>query len=209
MFVAFALGWLLGYLGTIPAAGPLAVLVVAASLRGRSRHALRLAAGGAVAEGIWAFAAARGLGYVLDAHPAIERALRVGGGALAIAMGLAIALAAPPKDESAARERAASSVLTGFVLVAFNPSFLASWLASCALLRAHPALATAVTREHAPFLAVGAVAGVVGWFATLDALIRRYRGRLAAWHRRLVRGLGWTLAAVGVIALARGVLRAM
>lgn len=206
MLAAIALGFLLGYIGSIPAAGPLAVLVATASLAGRSRRVLGLAVGGAVAEGLWALAAARGLGWVMEKHAEIERGLRVGGGAIAITMGFAIALLPATKGEKPAPDRAASSVVVGFALVALNPSFLVTWVASCALLRAYPSVASAATPAHAPFLSLGAVVGVVGWFMTLDALIRRFRGGLATLHQRLVRGLGWLLVAGGTIALVRGVM---
>jgi hypothetical protein len=48
--VAFALGILLGFVGSIPAAGPLLLLVIASGLEGQRRRALALAAGGALAE---------------------------------------------------------------------------------------------------------------------------------------------------------------
>lgn len=201
MALALVVGFLLGYLGSIPAAGPLAVLLVAAALAGQPRRALMLAVGGAFAEGLWALAAARGLGWVLEAHPAIDRALRTGGAALVVAMGLALALAPRRAAEAPSSGRATSALLTGFVLVALNPSFLASWIASCAVLRAYPALAPAVAPAHAAALAVGAAVGVVSWFATLGRLLARYRERLGAWHGRLVRGLGWTLVALGLAGL--------
>ncbi|WP_437769054.1 LysE family transporter [Sorangium sp. So ce281] len=149
MALALVVGFLLGYLGSIPAAGPLAVLLVAAALAGQPRRVLLLAIGGAFAEGLWALAAARGLGWVLEAHPAIDRALRTGGAALVVAMGLALALAPRRAAEAPSSGRATSALLTGFVLVALNPSFLASWIASCAVLRAYPALAPAVAPAHA------------------------------------------------------------
>ncbi|WP_437899189.1 hypothetical protein [Sorangium sp. So ce124] len=93
MAIALVVGLLLGYFGSIPAAGPLAVLLVAAALAGQPRRVLLPAIGGALAEGLSALAAARGLGWVLEAHPAIDRTLRTGGAALVVAMGLALALA--------------------------------------------------------------------------------------------------------------------
>jgi threonine/homoserine/homoserine lactone efflux protein len=219
MLLAIVVGFLLGYLGSIPAAGPLAVVLVATALAGQSRRFLLLSVGGALAEGLWALAAASGLGWVLEAHPTLDRALRTGGAALVVVMGLALVLAKPrapetspnmgsqatPHVEPTAPElspgRAASALLTGFALVAFNPSFLGSWIASCAVLRAYPALAPAVSPAHAVALAVGASAGVVSWFATLGRLLARHRERLAAWRGRLVRGLGWVLVVAGLVGL--------
>lgn len=198
------MGFLLGYLGTIPAAGPLAMLVVLSALAGQRRRSALLAAGGAVAEGLWAAGAASGLGWVLGASPRLEHGLRLGGSALAIVMGLLMALLPAPREPGPPRERAASALLAGFLLVALNPSFLATWLASCAVLRAHPSVASVVSPPQAPWLGLGAALGVLGWFLTLGALLERFRERLAAWQRGLGRALGWALVAVGVVGLTRG-----
>jgi threonine/homoserine/homoserine lactone efflux protein len=206
MLLALVLGFLLGYLGTIPAAGPLAILVVSSVLAGHRRRRLLLSIGGAAAEGVWAFAAASGLGWFLEAHPGIDRGLRIAGSALAVIAGLALALSraqasASPGDEP--RPPAASALATGFLLVALNPSFLVGWLGSCALVRAHPLLAPAVSPRHAIPLAIGAMAGVVSWFATLDRLLGRHRERFAAWRSLLIRALGCALVIGGAVGLVR------
>jgi threonine/homoserine/homoserine lactone efflux protein len=202
VLLALSVGFALGYLGSIPAAGPLALSIAAAALEGRARRVIWLAIGGALAEGLWALAAAHGVGWLFAANPALDRGVRFAGSALAIVAGLAIARTPPARPEPADASRAASAAATGFLFVALNPSFLATWLASCALLRAHPALATTVTGDRATALALGAAIGVVCWFATLAALIARHRDRLAAWHRQLIRTLGLVLVGIGVVWLA-------
>jgi threonine/homoserine/homoserine lactone efflux protein len=199
VILALGLGWLLGFLGTIPAAGPLAVLVAAAAIEGRTRRLLALSAGGAAAEGLWAAAAASGLGWVIAAHPALERGMRVIGVALALILGVALLrLRLPPPSPEPPEERSASAALLGFLLVAGNPSFLASWLASCGALRAHPSVAAAATPAGAPWLGLGAALGVMGWFSTLGILARRQQALLVAWRARLFRGLGLGLLGLGL-----------
>ncbi|MDW8248932.1 MAG: LysE family transporter, partial [Myxococcales bacterium] len=157
MLLALTLGLFLGYLGTIPAAGPLAVLVAAAAVEGRTRRLLALAAGGATAEGLWAAAAAGGLGWVITAHPVLERGMRAVGIVLAMSLGVVLlVLRVPVSSWKPSEERSASAVLLGFLLVAGNPSFLGSWLLSCGALRAHPVTAWAATPAGAPWLGLGA-----------------------------------------------------
>ena len=91
----------------------------------------------------------------------------------------------------------------GFALVAFNPSFLATWTLSCAVLRSRPSVASVVEPARAPVLALGAAAGVVGWFLVLGAVVRRHRRRLSALRVWLLRGRGLALVIAGVAWLLR------
>lgn len=203
MVLAFVIGVALGFFGSIPAAGPLALLIVQAGLDGARSRSLALAVGGAVAEGLWAMAAASGLGLLMTARPELEHGLRGVGSALTVLVGVALMLAArrPVSVESPPPGSPLgffSGVLAGFALVAFNPSFLATWTLSCAVLRSRPSVASVVEPARAPVLALGAAAGVVGWFLVLGAVVRRHRRRLSALRVWLLRGLGLALVIAGV-----------
>lgn len=67
MVLAFVIGVALGFFGSIPAAGPLALLIVQAGLDGARSRLAALAVGGAVAEGLSALRVwlLRGLGLAL------------------------------------------------------------------------------------------------------------------------------------------------
>src|SRR5262245_32022112 len=118
MLLSLLAGVLLGYFGSIPAAGPLALLIYAAGMAGDRRRLTALALGGAVAEGLWAFAAASGLGFLLTHHPAVSRWLAAWGGLLLVAVGVLL-LVTPARLETALRERRepGSAALFGFVIV--------------------------------------------------------------------------------------------
>lgn len=204
MLLAFALGCVLGYVGSIPAAGPLAILIANAALDGRRRRALSLAVGGAIAEGAWAVVAASGFGWVLSAQPALERVLRLAGGGLALALGVALLAARQGRRAGEVPAERASALAVGFLLVALNPAFLATWLAFCALLAAHPSLSAAASPRHALALGVGAALGVFGWFSTLGALVSRYRDSAVAWQRWLTRLVAVVLCVAGLAGLWRG-----
>jgi threonine/homoserine/homoserine lactone efflux protein len=171
MIAELVAGLVLGYVGSIPAAGPLALLIVASGLERDIPRGARLAVGGATAEGLYALLAFWGVGEALPRHPLLIHAAR---GIGAVLLGLLGAALVRRKQAWGAAHRAAprhGAALLGFSLVALNPAFLVTWtgfaalLASTALLSPGPVLAPAV--------ALGAFLGVAGWFATLLALVGR------------------------------------
>jgi threonine/homoserine/homoserine lactone efflux protein len=177
MIAALLIGLVLGYVGSIPAAGPLALLIVASGLERDVPRGARLAVGGATAEGLYALVAFWGVGEALPRHPLLFPAARGIGAVLLVLLGFALFRR---KRAWGAACRAAprhGAALLGFSLVALNPAFLATWtgfaalLASLALLAPGPAVAPAV--------ALGAFLGIVGWFATLLAFVRRGSARVS------------------------------
>lgn len=150
-------------MGSIPAAGPLAILIATAALRNERTRAMRLAIGGALAEGIWAAIALLGVQRVLNAAPL--RAIQLVGAVVLIAIGASMLRVRPVRPRS---ESSAHAVL-GFVIVATNPGFLVAWTGFAAL------LASFGRAGHVLPTVLGAIVGIVAWFATLFALVSRVR----------------------------------
>ena len=159
------LGAVLGFLGSIPAAGPLALLIVARAVEGAPRRSLALGIGGAIAESLWAFAASTGVTrLVMGARATL--ALRLAAAVVLIVLGLAM-LRRPQATKEARREGLDLGV--GFLLVATNPAFLATWIALSAV-------AARLSPSFTPTgLAVGAGLGVAGWFALVTVVATRFR----------------------------------
>src|SRR5208282_1597048 len=68
-FVAVSLvAFVFAFVGSLPLAGPIALLVVSNAASGRTKEALRIALGAAVAEGIYAFLAFWGFATFLARH---------------------------------------------------------------------------------------------------------------------------------------------
>lgn len=199
-------GFFLGLLGTLAAAGPLAILVASRALEGRRAVALRLALGGALAEALWAGLAASGLALALAGDPAVRRGVAVVGPLLALAVGVALVAARPLARPAPSASPRAFTWLGGFLLVALNPSFLLAWLGSCALLASHDATRAAVAPGSAVPLAAGAALGAFAWYAILVQLLSRHAERAAPYHRAVVRGLGALLIVLGTLALVGRVL---
>lgn len=188
--LSFGLGVALGFVGSIPAAGPLLFLVIASGLEGRQRRALALACGGALAESVYVALAFWGFAGLLDHYGGLAHALRLSGAVLLFVLG--VALVRRKASRAPAESGAARSFATGFVLVGSNPAFLATWSAVAAVLYSNGFLSTDPRRV--PWLAAGSFVGVVLWFAGVAALASRHRERFdPRVLDRVVRALGGIL----------------
>jgi threonine/homoserine/homoserine lactone efflux protein len=184
LLVSFLLGIALGFASSIPAAGPLAILIVTAALDRDRRRAVRLAIGGALAEGIWAAVALLGMERVI--HAGALRLVQAVGAVVLIALG-ALMLRAP---RAARTESSPAHAVVGFVIVATNPGFLIAWLGFAAAIASFGRVAPIAT-------ALGAIAGIVLWFLTLYALVARFAVREET-LRRITRVLGVAVIGFGV-----------
>jgi threonine/homoserine/homoserine lactone efflux protein len=198
--LALLVGLFLGFLGSMPIAGPIAVVVVSKGLENKTRAGIGIAAGAAAAESAYAFMAFWGLTSVLNRFPVILRASRLLGCALLIALGVYFIFrkrkdAALPQDQV---ERAGyRNVLFGLSVTIANPTLIVTWTA--AVSAAH---STGLLRVRAldafPF-AGGVAVGIVGWFALLLWLLSRFRSKVnPSTLDRVIRGMGVLLVLLGV-----------
>ncbi len=195
---AVLLGALMGFVGSVPVAGPISLLVVAHGTRA-PRMALGVAAGGAIAESIYAYAAFFGLASLLSRYPGLQAAAGAAGALAMTALGLHFVLR-KGGAEGASRAQGgafARGVALGFGVTIINPSFLATWSAAFTVVVTSGLSPALQPRAALPF-SLGAMAGIVAWFALLIALLRRLGSRLSARTLdRLVRVVGAALLLLG------------
>src|SRR5262245_13323641 len=171
--VALLIGVVMGFVGSIPAAGPLLLLVVASGLAAERRRALALAFGGALAESGYVLLAFWGLSGVVDRYARVVPAMWLASGLFLLALGV-LALA-PRRRQKAEKPAGAAGFAIGFTLVALNPAFLLTWSAIAA---AAYSLGWIEPRAGlAPFLAIGTFAGIVIWFFCVATVAERNRER--------------------------------
>ncbi len=185
------IGVALGYVGSIPAAGPLAMLIAAAALDRDRPRALRLAIGGARAEGIWAAIALLGVQRLLAAAPRAMFGLQVVAAIVLLGLGASMLRSRAEKPE---QPSSAAHVLLGFVLVATNPGFLVAWTGFAALLATFHRVAFVFA------IVAGATVGIVLWFLTLYAIVARVR---VARIDRLTRAMGVVLVGFAIAIVIR------
>jgi threonine/homoserine/homoserine lactone efflux protein len=199
-FVAVSLVALVfAFVGSLPLAGPIALLVVSNGVNGRHKEALRIALGAALAEGIYAFLAFWGFATFLARYRLV---LPVSHGVTAIIL---VALGARfvvfrVKDEPKAKETPPAKPARfwlGFSISALNPTLLATWGAVTTFLYARQIV------QFTPALAIPfgafAGAGIALWGLMMVTLLRRFRHKVPnvalTW---IVRGMGVLLIAVGL-----------
>ena len=115
LVIALVLGFLFGFIGSMPIAGPIAVLVLAFGLEDRFRAGVSLAMGGAIAEASIAFLSFWGMSAILSLHPLVQPVMRIAGAVILIALGLLFALKTPGSDGSGeASKRALAPAAASF-----------------------------------------------------------------------------------------------
>ena len=193
-------GFAFGYLGSMPVAGPISVLVLHLGLAHDPRHALHVAVGGAVAESLYALVAFWGLSTILATYPVILPVSRLVGAGLLLALGLAMilrrvqgAVPAPPPVPGRGRKR---SLALGFLVTAVNPTLIVTWSAAVAAL--HATGLVDMERAAALPFAGSVAAGIIAWFLTLLWLVARWRSRMSLGAMaRFMRLMGAALVAAG------------
>jgi threonine/homoserine/homoserine lactone efflux protein len=198
LLAACGLALAFGYVGSVPLAGPIAVIVLSRAARGRFGEALRIGAGAAVAEGLYAGAAFWSFAALVH-RSALLRPIARGATALVLLpLGLYFVFwRSTEKGRVDRHESRAGTALLGFTISALNPTLLITWSAAVGFSFSRQA---PTIREWDAFpFGLSAGAGVVLWFLTLVLLVRRYKDKVRSdaisW---VVRGLGVTLLFMGI-----------
>jgi threonine/homoserine/homoserine lactone efflux protein len=199
--LAVAVGGVMGFIGSMPIAGPVAVLVLERGLVRKAREGLGVALGAAAGETIYAFLAFWGVGAVLRRSPAVLPVARLVSSAVLITIGVYLATRRSARPELTEAEAKRGQKRKGFVLGAsvtlVNPTIIATWTVAVAAVHSS-GLLTAGTLEAIGF-AVGVGGGIVGWFATLLHLLNRFqRGMRPENVDRVLHVAGWVVVGIGV-----------
>ncbi|MBI5546120.1 MAG: LysE family transporter [Deltaproteobacteria bacterium] len=199
VLLSLPFGVLFGFVGSMPLAGPIALLVFGRGLRGAYRSGLAIAGGSAIAESGYAFLAYWGMAQLVTRFPRTMLASRALAALVLIGLGLYLVLhqERPGIEVERVREHPRSSLALGFAVTAFNPTFIATWTAAVTVL--HSLRFVPTTLPAAMFFAVGVGCGIFGWFAAMLWLMRRWRERFhPATLNRLLQAIGLVLAGMGV-----------
>jgi threonine/homoserine/homoserine lactone efflux protein len=195
--LALLLGFLFGFIGSIPVAGPISLLVVAYGLRGRYRDAIFLAAGGALAESGYAALSFWGMSALLARYPAILPWSRAAGAVVLLGLGSVFVSGGGMKESTQEPDSKRRSFLTGFGLTALNPTLIVTWTAATTTLYGTGLLSP--SRGAAAPFSIGAFVGIVAWFSVLVALIERYRDKFRpSLLGRMIQVIGLLLIGLGL-----------
>jgi threonine/homoserine/homoserine lactone efflux protein len=199
--LALAVGGVMGFVGSMPIAGPVAVLVLERGLVRKGREGLGVALGAAAGESVYAFLAFWGLGTVLRRSPAVLPVARLVSAAVLITIGIYLATRRSSPPPSPEAEMARGQKRKGFVLGAsltlLNPTIIVTWTVAVAAVHSSGYLTAGMLQAIGFALGVGG--GIVGWFATMLHLLNRFQqGMRQEKVDRLLHIAGWVVVGIGV-----------
>jgi threonine/homoserine/homoserine lactone efflux protein len=204
--VELAAGFAMGFVGSIPLAGPVALLVMTRGLAREFTEARLIAGGASLAEGFiaaWVFA---GLGMLYSLSPGLAETVKWLGPLALCLIGLWFFIrgVSPDSGEPASDRHgsgASYSLSLGIGLVIGNPGMIGTWGGAIAALegtgfvQASPA--------GAPWFGLAVAAGVFSWFLLMLKVIRSHRGSLNYRVLNLiVKGIGGVLVGAGALSFA-------
>jgi threonine/homoserine/homoserine lactone efflux protein len=193
--VALVLGLVISFAGSIPIAGPLAVLILDRAVSGRRVEGLFVAFGGALAEALYAFGVALLFPLLLGLSDTIVFVSRIAGAVLVACAGVVLCIH-PDFVRHAGSKRRRGSFVTGLALSGLNPTLIATWTVVVATLNSHGLLGRSAGAAVAFGLGVGA--GVTGWFALLVVLSHAAKDFFEGPRRKqTIRVLGFVLVCAG------------
>lgn len=194
ILVAAVFGLLLGFVGSIPVAGPVSAIVVSRGIQGRFESGVYLSVGAGIAEALYAALAFWGFGALLTRYSFVVPLSRGAAAVILAVLGVMLARATSKDVEERhdGRDSRFGSFALGFSISALNPTLLATWTAAVATLYS-TGLVGFSGAAAVPF-AAGTAAGIAAWFVLLLVLVRRYRAKLAMdVLARAIRVIGWLL----------------
>ncbi len=209
MIGALGVGFLMGWVGSMPLAGAVSIFVFQRGLSGKFRLGILLAAGAATAEAIWCLIAVIGAEKILSRWPGLEVVAKTAGGLILVALGfyflLKIKSLPAPTDQDPKGDETPDTLLRefwlGFMLVAGNISIPFTWLGMITI-----AVSWGLNPVAGPplFFVTGVALGIMGWFTVLLKLLSAFRSRFRPeTHERLMKAMGFLLLAVGTLTLLR------
>jgi threonine/homoserine/homoserine lactone efflux protein len=204
VLAAFLIAFVLSFFGSMPIAGPIAVIVVSRGLDNRPRSGLFIAIGAAIAESVYAGLAFLGLTAMLERYPLLLPISRLFGCLILTFLGVYFIARSPKKPEDkkeAAKKDAATTALrSGFLglsVTALNPTLIVTWTAAVGVAQSTGFLRVREL-DALPF-AGGVLAGIISWFATFLWLLVRFQKKLQPGSiDRAIKGMGVVLILAGL-----------
>ncbi len=204
MFSAIGLGFLFGFIGSIPVAGPVSALVLSRGIQGRFRSGIFISLGAGIAEATYAFLAFWGFSTYLTRYSFIVPVSRAAAAVILAILGYSflISKTGDLKDRPGRGDSFIGSFVLGFSLTALNPTLVATWTAAVTTLFSMQ-IVDFTSGQALPF-ASGTCVGIAAWFGSLLLLIRYNRKRFTtATLQRIVRVVGAFLITLCVWFLLR------
>jgi len=200
VLLALAIGFAFGFIGSMPVAGPIAVLIVARSIENRHNSAFWIGMGSVIAEMVYAFFAFWGFAKLLETYTWIDPVARGLAAVILLVLGAVFWFGKPNEetvDDVPKKDKGWASFALGFSISGFNPTLLATWAGAATTLKGIDGF------EFEPIMAwpfgFGAGIGIGVWYVVLIQLIKRNKGRFRPETlNNVLRFFGLFLVVVGI-----------
>lgn len=204
--LAALLGFLFGFVGSMPIAGPVAAVVFGRGIEDRTQSGIYIAIGSAVAESVYAYLAFWGFSAFLLKYRWIEAVSTTAAAVILCGLGAHFMLRKSPSkrpvDDKPRHVGKKRNFTLGFLLTALNPTLIATWTA--AVTTVYSLQVVDFDESGALPFSIGAATGIVTWFGLLLYLLKRFRQRVSpVVLDRVVRVMGGFLVLVGIGIAAR------
>ncbi|MGZ3478331.1 MAG: LysE family transporter, partial [Polyangiales bacterium] len=187
---------MLGFVGSMPLAGPIAVLVVSRAVEKRYVEARRLAYGAAISEAIYAGVSFWGFSYVARYHAFLPVAHAITAVVLLI-VGLQFVRWTPRAPVHEDHRAGKTPFVLGFTISALNPTLLVTW--SAVVTAIYSRQIVVMKSWYALPFALSAALGIALWFMTMVASLRRFGGKFpASMVTWMVRAMGFLLILIAL-----------
>ncbi|MFB6262709.1 MAG: LysE family translocator [Bradymonadaceae bacterium] len=190
--IASLFGFAMGFLGSVPLTGPIALLVFHRALQGRYFQGVAVGVGGTAGELIYCAMAVAGVGALVKTYPLASAGLKSVSALVMVGFGLYFLLNPPEGSLEEAQNidrspaNLARNFAEGFAISAFNPILLLNWTAAVWIVYSN--FAVPLHGMAKPAFVAGAGLGVASWFTLLVLLLRAFKrhipDHLVAWIQR-------------------------
>jgi threonine/homoserine/homoserine lactone efflux protein len=197
VLVVALIAFVLGFVGSMPLAGPVSVMVVSRAGVGRFSEALKLALGASIAEGIYAGVAFWGFATFLASHAIAVPISHAVTAVVLLVVGFHFVRWKPKPDEDGKERTGHGAFVLGFTASMVNPTLLLTWSAVTTAIYSRKIVA--MTGLLALPFGLAAGGGIAAWNAVLVALLRRYHQRFPkAVLQWAIRGMGLVLIVIAL-----------
>lgn len=174
------IGLLIGFIGSMPLAGPIALLIFRKGSRGEYREGVALALGATLPEAMYCGLAVLGFDYIFVRHPMVEPIARLAAAVIMVVLGLMFVFTRQKQQQTLHElprpSRKAAPFLTGFSIALLNPVLLVTWSGVAAVVYTVHGTFTMTDKILFP-ISVGI--GIFLWFVVMLLLMRWMHGRFS------------------------------
>ncbi len=208
MLLPAFIGFLMGFLGAIPIAGPVSALVLHHGLKLQIGRGIALAAGAALAEAIYVFMAFQGFNLIFTAYPQLDLISKWVGSLILISLGFYFLFQKHSKttviDPGQRNEKKRNSFFFGFTVSVLNPTLMVTWTTLIASIHAYHWFE--YNKVNSISFSTGVAIGIVSWFLLMLIMIRKlafsFEARLVS---QILKLIGMALVITGIYGILRAI----